>query len=86
MAELYQNTDWIKENVPNIKYCNWFYNFICFCLGKRKTKMTYEELYVLVYGLNKNKFGTQKAKEHALYFILDIYKDLNNKYPKGFEI
>lgn len=78
------NTDWIKETIPKMEYCNWLYNFICFCLGKSKRKMTYEEMYVFFYGLYRKKHGEENAKEMALAQILNTYKYLhNNNLPNG---
>ena len=76
--------EWMKETVTKVEYCNWLYNFICFCMGKRKQKLTYEELYIFFYGLYKRKYKEKNAKALATAQILDAYKFLhNNNLPKG---
>ena len=77
------NMDWMKETVTEMKFCNWLYKFICFCLGRRKKKLTYEELYVFFYGLYKKKYTEKEAKALAVSQILETYKFLhNNNLPK----
>ena len=51
-----------------------------------KRKLTYKDLFLLLYGVNRNKMGDKEAKEFALYKIVEIYKSLNNKLPKGIAI
>ena len=75
---------WMDKKIPYIKKGNWLYKFCCFFLGRKKSKLTFKELYLILYGLNKRKIGEDKAKEFALGRILKIYKDLHhNKLPKG---
>ena len=52
--------------------------------GRRK--LSYKDLFLLIYGTNRNKMGDKEAKEFALYKIVEIYKNLNNKLPKGIAI
>lgn len=79
-------TEWLNETVEKVDKCNWLYKFICFCLGKRKKKLTYQELFLFLYGLNRKKLGERKAKELSMKRIIEIYKYLHdNKLPKGME-
>lgn len=76
--------DWLNETIPCLKDGNWLYKIVCFCLGRRKKKLSYKEMYMLLYGLNRNKIGNGKAKEEALKRILVIYKSHhNNRLPEG---
>jgi hypothetical protein len=46
--------------------------------------MSYKEMYLFIYGLNRSTLGEEKAKEMAMLRIIQIYKDLhNNKLPNG---
>lgn len=78
--------EWLNETVVSVPYYNWLYKIVCFLFGKRKKKMTYQELFLLLYGLNRNKVGDKKAKEMALYKIVEFYKTINNKLPNGITI
>lgn len=78
------NGTWLNEKIPFLKDGNRLYNIVCFCLGKHKNKMSYKEMYLFLYGLNKGKLGEKTAKEKALLRILEIYKSHhNNKLPEG---
>lgn len=86
MNELY-NFEWFDETISKVEYCNWLYKIVCFCLGKRRKKLTYRDMFLLIYGLNRNKLGEKKAKEAAIIRIVQIYKYLhNNNSPKGIDI
>lgn len=78
------NGEWLNEHIPYLRKNNWLYRFVCFCLGKSKSKLTYQEMFVLLYGLNRNKLGEKVAKEKAAKEILSIYKiHHKNKLPEG---
>lgn len=72
--------DWLNEKVNCLPDNNGLYKFMCLFLGKKK--MTYKEMYLLIFNLNKNKLGEKKAKENALYSIINLYKVNNKTYPK----
>ena len=76
---------WMNEKIQSVEHSNWLYKLCCFFLGKRKEKLTYEEMFLLLYGLNRNKLGDYKAKFQAMNQILKIYKYQNNKLPDGIE-
>ena len=74
---------WMDEKVTHVVNNNWMYRIICWFLGKKETKMSYKELYLLIYGLNKHRLGETQSKIYALAKIISIYKNLhNNKLPK----
>lgn len=76
--------EWLNDPVEKIKEANWLYRFICFCFMR---KLTYKEVYLILYGLNRNKMGEEKSKKLAMLRILQIYKDLHNgDLPKGVKL
>lgn len=78
--------EWFDEKIERIKDDKFLYKFICFFLGGPKKRLSYKELFVLIYGLNRRKLGEEKSKKLAMNRILKIYKDLhNNNLPKEVE-
>jgi hypothetical protein len=77
-----QDIAWTKEEVEFLPVPNWIYRVACFML--RKKKLTYQEVFMLVYGMNKH-LGEKKAKEYAMQKIIWIYELNNNKLPEGVE-
>lgn len=80
-------SEWLKEHIPSLKHGNWLYKIICFLMGKRRKKLTYEEMYLLLYGINRNKkIEEYTVKKKSMLKVIDIYKyHHNNKLPKGLE-
>lgn len=79
--------DWFDEKIEYIKDDRFLYRIICFFMGGPKYKMSYKNLYLLLYGLNKNTLGEVQAKKKAMNRILKIYKDLNNnKLPDNLKL
>lgn len=73
---------WTKEEVEKIPLPKWVYRVICFLL--RKDKLTYQDLFMLIYGMNK-RHGEKKAKEYALQRVIWIFELNNGMLPKGIE-
>ena len=71
----------MEEKVTHVVNNNWLYKIICWFLGKKETKLSYKELYVLIYGLNKRRLGEDQSKAYALGKVMLIYKNLHNKMP-----
>lgn len=61
------------------------YRFFCFLLLKRR--MTYANMYVFTYALNKKKYkdNEEVLKEKILKDLAAIYLYNNKKLPDGFE-
>lgn len=79
--------DWFEERVPNVGKHNWIYNIVCFLLFSRRKKLSYKQIYLLIYELNKKNLGEKEAKELALIRVLDIYKYLHEgNMPEGAEM
>ena len=74
-------SEWLNETVESVEHSNWLYKFCCFFLGRRKKKLTYSELFMVLYGLNKNGLGPEEAKKFAMEKLVEIYKWNNNKEP-----
>lgn len=75
------NLDWMNEYIPRMPNGNWFYNFVCFVIGRRKKKLSYKEYMMITYELNKKSLGDREAKEMSIDKALEIYKWLNEKLP-----
>ena len=71
------NLDWMDEKIPRIPWENWLYNIVCFLLFKRKTKLSYKEYMMLLYGLNKRKLGEDEARQFSITQALEVYKVLH---------
>lgn len=78
--------EWLNEKILKIPHHNWLYQIICFLMLRGRRKLSYKDLFLLIYGTNRNKMGDKEAKEFALYKIVEIYKSLNNKLPNGIAI
>ena len=74
---------WLNEKILKIPHHNWLYQIICFLMFRGRRKLSYKDLFLLIYGTNRNKMGD---KEFALYKIVELYKKLNNKLPNGIAI
>jgi hypothetical protein len=80
------NVNWMDETVENLPNIQGIYKLFCFLLFKRR--MTYSNLYVLTYALNKNKFKDNelKLKEKIIKDLALIYYYNNNRLPEGFKL
>lgn len=77
--------EWFEEKIEKINDDRFLYKFICFCLGGPKHRLSYKELYLLLYGLNRGKLGEQKAKTKAMERIIEIYKSHHNNETPNIE-
>lgn len=80
------DVNWMDETVENLPNIQGIYKLFCFLLFKRR--MTYSNLYVLTYALNKNKFKDNelKLKEKIIKDLALIYYYNNNRLPEGFKL
>jgi hypothetical protein len=74
---------WTKETVEDVPSKKWLYRVSCFLLGKKK--LTYREMFMLIYGINKRNLGEKKSKEVAAQKIIGIYEYNNKELPEGIE-
>lgn len=79
--------EWFDEKIEYIDGDKFLYKLVCFFLGGFKKRLTYKELYILLYHLNKNKLGEENAKKKSMQRILKIYSHFhNNEIPNVEEI
>lgn len=80
------DVNWMDETVENLPNIQGIYKLFCFLLFKRR--MTYSNLYILTYALNKNKFKDNelKLKEKIIKDLALIYYYNNNRLPEGFKL
>ena len=75
------NLEWLNEKINAIPHNNGLYKFVCFFLGKKK--LSYKEMYLILYNINKNKLGEDSSKERCMKEIINLYKFNNNKIPNS---
>lgn len=69
---------WMNETIENVPRNNFWYKIVCFLMGKRKTKMTYKEMYIFYTNTYEKD---DLCKEKAMDILLEIYYFNNKKYP-----
>ena len=72
---------WTTETVDKLPAGRWLYRLLCFFL--RKKKLTYQDMFLIVFGLQKRKVGEKKAKEIAIQSMIGLYEYNNEKLPEG---
>ena len=75
------NILWTNEKVEKLPAGNWLYKLACFLLGKKR--LTYQELYLISFGMKKKKITEDKAKDISINAIIRIYEYNNGKLPPG---
>ena len=80
------NAKWMDEPVEKLPGAQRFYKLLC--LLRLKRRLTYSDLYVFTYALNKNKFKDNEVelKIRILKELATIYFYNNKKLPEGFEL
>ena len=73
-----EDVTWMEERIDRVPKANWLYKFCCLFLFRWRKKLTYNEMYLLLYGLNKKALGERDAKRFAWYQIVDIRNFQNN--------
>lgn len=86
MIENNIDVTWMDEPVEKVPGWQGKYKLLCTLLFKKR--LTYSNMYVLSYSLNKSKFKNNEAqlKENIIKDLAAIYYYNNNKLPNGFEI
>lgn len=74
---------WTKEEINDVPSFRWIYKIACFLIGKKR--MTYQEMFLLYYGMYKRKIGSDGAKKYAVENIVALYEYNNGKTPEGVE-
>lgn len=74
---------WTKDEIEKVSTKQWLYRVICFML--RKKRLTYQEMFLVLYGIFFKKFGEKKSKELAVERLIAIYEFNNGVLPEGIE-
>lgn len=75
--------EWFDEKIEYIEGDRFLYKLICFFLGGPKKRLSYKELYIILYNINKGKLGIETAKKKSMNKILKIYAYFHdNNIPK----
>lgn len=88
--KMYQNefnTDWLSEKVERIPNGGQgMYRLLCTLMLKKR--LTYRNLYVFAYALNKHKFkdNEMRMKQLIIEELAKIYYYNTGQLPNGFEI
>lgn len=79
------NVSWMNETIEELPEHQGMYKL--FCLIQLKRRMTYSDMYVFTYALNKNKYKNNdlELKERIIKDLVLIYYYNNKKLPYGFE-
>lgn len=75
----------MDERVEATPSNNWVYKFFCLMLFRRKKKLTYKELYLILLSLNDKRMDHDKCRTMCLMQILKIYSFNNNRLPENVE-
>jgi hypothetical protein len=76
------NIKWMEEIIDDVPSNKTLFKLFKFILGKRKTGLTYKELYIIYTNMYNFKNTDEiEMKEQALKHILEIYYYNNEKYP-----
>jgi hypothetical protein len=76
------NIKWMEEIIDDVPSNKTLFKLFKFILGKRKTGLTYKELYIIYTNMYNFKNTDEiEVKEQALKHILEIYYYNNEKYP-----
>lgn len=76
------NVKWMEEIIVDVPSNKTLFKLFKFVLGKRKTGLTYKELYIIYTNMYNFKNTDEiEVKEQALKHILEIYYYNNEKYP-----
>ena len=81
------NTDWLNEQVEKVpNQEKGMYRLLCLLMLKKT--LTYKNLYLFAYALNKHKFKDNELymKQWIIEELAGLYYYNNNVLPDGFEL
>ena len=65
---------WIDNSCPDVPTHRAWYKIACFLAGRRKKKLTYKEIYIILCNINRKKGDAQKdVQRNAIEQIIMIY-------------
>ena len=74
---------WFADTVENVPHGKTFFRICCRFLAGMGKKLTYKQLFMVLYGINKPRIGDEKERWYAINQILKTYKFNNNKLPEN---
>lgn len=79
------DVSWMDETIEDFPGNKGVYKLMCLILFKRR--MTYANMYVLTYAMNKKKYkdNEKELKEKILKELAAVYYFNNKKLPESFE-
>lgn len=81
------NSEWLDEKVEKVPYGGQgMYRLLCAMMLKRR--LTYQNLYVFAYALNKHRYKNNETymKKLIIEELAKIYYFNNGRLPAGFEV
>ena len=66
------STDWLKEIAVKKGVGPFQFRIVAFLMGRWRKGLTYNDVFLLVYGLNKRKLGDVEAKKVAASAIMEL--------------
>jgi len=78
-----KDIEWTFDEIEKVPTKQWLYRVICFVL--RKKRLTYQEMFLVLYGIFFKKFGEKRSKELAVERLIAIYEFNNGVLPEGIE-
>lgn len=80
------NIDWMDEPLKKLPKGQGLYRLLCILLLKKY--LTYSNMYVFIYGLNKHNFKNRELELKTLIIqeLASIYYYNTQKLPNGFEL
>ena len=74
---------WMEEVINDVPTKKGLFKFFKFILGKRKTGLTYKDLYIIYTHIyNFKGVDETKLKEKAIEHLIEIYYYNNHKLPE----
>lgn len=76
------NLSWMDEKVTKMDSHKFFYWIVRLVTFRLRKKLTYKELFLLYYGLHRNRLGEHMSKQKALETVIKVYTENNGKKPE----
>lgn len=70
---------WTNDKLEKVPYKNWLYKLFCYLTFRKR--MTYKEMYLILYEINRETDGEEKAKKRAFERITEFYEYNNGHRP-----
>lgn len=67
----FSNIKWMEEKINSMPKNNGIYKFVCTLLCK--SKLSYKEMYLLLFSLNKKNLSENNLKRDIMKELINIY-------------